>query len=119
MADKIKVQPEAQNRFLFDLCQRYFTIPFPPSLPEKFDFKGLTEYLLNNLPPYGVPIFLRLKTKLATTSTYKLQKTVLKKEGINLNLIDDALFVKLPYESNYIPFTKEIYIDIQNEKIKL
>jgi len=85
---------------------------------EKFDFKGLIEYLINNLPPYGVPIFLRLKTKLATTSTHKLQKTVLKKEGINLELIDDALFIKLQHESNYKPFTKEIYIDIQNGKIK-
>jgi len=85
---------------------------------EKIDFKGLAEYLINNLPPYGVPVFLRLKTKLATTSTHKLQKSVLKKEGINLELIDDALFVKLPHESNYIPFTKENYKDIQNGKIK-
>jgi citronellyl-CoA synthetase len=85
---------------------------------EKFDFKGLAEYLMNNLPSYGVPIFLRLKTKLATTSTHKLQKSVLKKEGINLELIDDTLFIRLPYESNYVPFTKEIYKDIQTEKIK-
>ena len=85
---------------------------------EKIDFKGLAEYLKNNLPVYGLPIFLRLKTKLATTSTHKLQKSVLKKEGINLEFIDDVLFFKPPHESNYVPFAKETYNDIQNGKIK-
>ena len=85
---------------------------------EKIDFKGLAEYLKNNLPVYGIPIFLRLKTKLATTSTHKLQKSVLKKEGINLEFIDDVLFFKPPHESNYVPFAKETYNDIQNGKIK-
>ena len=85
---------------------------------DKIDFKGLTEYLMNNLPTYGVPIFLRLKTKLATTSTHKLQKSMLKKEGFNLELIDDTLFIKLPHESNYVSLTREIYKDIQTGKIK-
>ena len=43
---------------------------------------------------------------------------MLKKEGINLNLIDDTLFIKLPHESNYVPLTGEIYKDIQDGIIK-
>ncbi len=83
---------------------------------EKFDFKGLAEHLIKNLPPYGVPVFLRLKTKLATTSTHKLQKAPLKKEGVDLELIEDALYVKVPREANYVPFTKEIYDEIMSGK---
>ena len=79
---------------------------------DKIDFKGLAELLTNNLPPYGVPLFLRLKTKLPTTSTHKFQKGPLKKEGFDLELIEDALYVKVPREANYIPLTKVLYEDI-------
>ena len=85
---------------------------------EDFNFKGLAEYLLDNLPPYGVPIFLRVKSEIATTSTFKIKKSLLKKEGFDLDIIDDALFVMLPHESNYTPLTKEIYNDIQKGIIK-
>lgn len=86
---------------------------------EKIDFKGLAEYLINNLPPYGVPVFLRLKTNLPTTSTHKFQKSPLKKEGFDLESIEDALYVKLPREANYVPLTKKIYDDIISGKITL
>jgi citronellyl-CoA synthetase len=80
---------------------------------EDFNFKGLAEYLQNNLPPYGVPIFLRVKSEIETTSTFKIKKSLLKKEGFDLDIIDDALYVMLPNESNYKPLTREIYDDIQ------
>ncbi len=86
---------------------------------EDFNFKGLAEYLLDNLPPYGVPIFLRVKSEIATTSTFKIKKSLLKKEGFNLDIIDDAIYVMLPHESNYTPLTKEIYNDIQKGIIKV
>ena len=79
---------------------------------DKIDFKGLAELLINNLPPYGVPVFLRLKTKLPTTSTHKFKKSVIKKEGFDLEKIEDALYVKVPREANYIPLTKDLYEDI-------
>jgi citronellyl-CoA synthetase len=85
---------------------------------EDFNFKGLANYLLENLPPYGVPIFLRVKSELATTSTFKIKKSLLKKEGFDLDIIDDALYVMLPHESNYVPLTKEIYEDIQTGNYK-
>ncbi len=79
---------------------------------EKIDFRGLAEHLINNLPPYGVPVFIRLKTKLATTSTHKLQKAPLKKDGFDINLIDEVLYVKVQREANYVPLTKDLYEDI-------
>ena len=86
---------------------------------EKINFKGLAEHLTNNLPPYGVPVFLRLKTKLPTTSTHKFQKSPLKKEGFDLELIEDALYVKVPRDANYVPLTKELYDDIISGKFGL
>ncbi len=86
---------------------------------EDFNFKGLATYLLDNLPSYGVPIFLRIKSELASTSTFKVKKSLLKKEGFDIDIIDDVLYVMLPHESNYVPLTKEIYKDIQNGIVKL
>ncbi len=86
---------------------------------EDFNFKGLATYLLDNLPSYGVPIFLRIKSELASTSTFKVKKSLLKKEGFDIDIIDDVLYVMLPHESNYVTLTKEIYKDIQNGIVKL
>ena len=88
----------------------------PGSSVEDFDLRGMTEHLIQNLPPYGVPIFLRFKSKLATTATFKLKKVNLKKEGFDLENVEDPLYVMLSHESKYIPLTKEIYENIQNGK---
>jgi len=92
---------------------------FVPSISiGEFDFRGLTEYLKQNLPPYGVPIFLRFKSKLATTATFKLKKIKLKEEGFDLENIEDPLYVMLPGESEYTPLTKDIYENIKKKKYK-
>ena len=85
---------------------------------EKFDLNGLAEILIENLPPYAIPIFLRIKSALSVTSTFKLIKSTLKKEGYNIDTITDKLYAMMPRESTYTPLTKEIYENIQNKKIK-
>jgi citronellyl-CoA synthetase len=90
----------------------------PSSSVEEFDLRGLIEYLNQNLPPYGVPIFLRFKSKLATTATFKLKKVKLKKESFNIENINDPLYVMLPSNSEYVPLTREIYENIQNGHYK-
>ena len=86
----------------------------PETSVENFNLKGLADILSQNLPDYGSPIFLRFKSKLSTTATFKLKKVELKKEGFDFDNIDDPLYVVLPGESEYVPLTKEIYENIQN-----
>jgi citronellyl-CoA synthetase len=85
---------------------------------DEFDLDGLSKVLVENLPPYAIPIFLRIKSALSVTSTFKLLKSTLKKEEFNINTIADALYVMMPRESIYTPLTKEIYENIQNDKVK-
>ncbi len=85
---------------------------------EDFDFSGLISHFRNNLPPYAIPIFLRFKSNLSITATFKFKKVELKKEGFDLENIDDPLYVMLPGESEYTPLTKNIYENIQNKKYK-
>ncbi len=90
----------------------------PSSSVEDFDLRGLTEHLIQNLPPYGVPIFLRFKSILATTATFKLKKVKLKEEGFDLEKVEDPLYIMLPHKSEYVPLTEEIYENIQNGQYK-
>jgi citronellyl-CoA synthetase len=88
----------------------------PKTSIEEFKLKDLTDVLTRNLPAYGVPIFLRFKSGLKTTSTFKLKKVKLRNEGINFDDIEDQMYVRLPDESEFTPLTREIYENIQNRK---
>ena len=45
---------------------------------------------------------------------FEISYKKLKKEGFNLDIIDDPLYVMLPGESEYTPLTTEIYENIKN-----
>jgi hypothetical protein len=81
-----------------------------------FDFTKLLKLFTDNLAPYAIPIFLRFKSGLSTTQTYKFKKIDLKNEGFNLQNIEDPIFVMLPAELEYQPMTKEIYEKILNRE---
>jgi acyl-CoA synthetase (AMP-forming)/AMP-acid ligase II len=87
----------------------------PNTSTEDFDLKGLADHLTQNLPSYGVPIFLRLKSELTTTATFKLKKVKLKKEGFEIEITDDPMYVISPDKLEYTPLVKEIYENIQNQ----
>lgn len=56
--------------------------------PDKFDFKGLTSYLLKGaLPRYAIPLFLRFSQQQEVTSTFKHLKSDLKKEGFDITKV--------------------------------
>ena len=88
----------------------------PESNISEFDFKKLMGIFNENLAPYAIPIFIRLKSDLATTHSLKFKKMNLKKEGFNIDSINDPLYIKLPDNSEYTLMTKEIYKKINNQK---
>ncbi|MFX0164293.1 MAG: long-chain-acyl-CoA synthetase [Candidatus Hodarchaeota archaeon] len=90
----------------------------PNTSVEDFKLKELADVLKLNLPLYGIPIFLRLKSELTITATFKLKKVKLKKEGFDLEKIDDPIYIVLPDESEFTPLTKDIYENIQNQHYK-
>ena len=82
----------------------------------EFDLYWLANHLRRNLPTYSIPIFLRFKMDLETTSTLKLKKLKLKKEGFDVDIIYDSIYIMLPLASEYTRLTKDIYENIQNQK---
>ncbi|MBY8985310.1 MAG: long-chain-acyl-CoA synthetase [Candidatus Lokiarchaeota archaeon] len=87
----------------------------PTSSVSDFEFIKLQNLFNDNLAPYAIPVFLRFKSSISTTQTFKFKKLDLKNEGFNLQNIEDPLFVMLPDESEYKLLTKEIYEKIQNQ----
>jgi fatty-acyl-CoA synthase len=74
----------------------------------QFDGAGMAKHLVERLPSYAVPLFLRLIDEVEQTSTFKSRKVDLRDEGYNPDKVADPLFVLagtdgyVPYYPNYV-----------------
>lgn len=83
-----------------------------------FDFNNLIIHLKSNLPSYAIPIFIRFKSGLSATSTFKFRKVDLKKEGFKFETMRDQVYILLSNESKYMILTKNILERINQRKYK-
>ena len=60
----------------------------------EFDLGSFHRFLVNNLPDYARPLFLRLCDRLETTETFKSKTTKLVQEGYNPETMSDKLFFR-------------------------
>lgn len=73
---------------------------------KEFDGKALAKAFYDHLPPYAVPLFVRVVGELAHTSTFKSQKVDLRKEGFGSE-VSDPLYVLAGRDEGYVPFYDE------------
>ena len=73
---------------------------------QPFDPKAFYQ-LAQQLPRYAMPVFVRLKLQADITSTFKLRKVDLQKQGYGCNGADDQLYVLDPEHNCYSPLTPE------------
>jgi len=83
------------------------------------DLKGLADYARANLPSYAVPLFIRVLPQMAVTATMKHQKVKLRKEGIDISVVDDPIYWLSPETKTYEPFTEEAFKKVTSIKAKL
>jgi citronellyl-CoA synthetase len=82
---------------------------------QKEDYGHLLSFFKDSdLPPYAVPVFLRIQQKMETTGTFKYQKNNLKKDAFDPSTTDERLLVWLPGTTEYSEVTDEVYRNIQN-----
>lgn len=84
-----------------------------------FDGRVLADSLMQALPAYAVPVFLRLRKRAATTGTFKYRKVELKREGFDIGRIDEPLYVLVDRGRGYEKLTKRLYRQIQDGKLRL
>lgn len=77
------------------------------------DTAALSQQLDSQLPPYAVPLFLRVRDELEKTETFKYQKTGLKRAAFDPDQCDGPVYVRLPGSGDYQPLTHEIFDGIQ------
>ncbi|CAH1787370.1 unnamed protein product [Owenia fusiformis] len=84
---------------------------------QSVDLDHLADGLKKSLPAYARPVFVRLIKSVDEhmTGTFKLKKTLLRKEAFNPSEVSDAMFFKdVMSGGSYKPLTKDVYEAICN-----
>ncbi|KAK3620251.1 hypothetical protein LTR56_023524 [Elasticomyces elasticus] len=111
--------PNADGR-----CGCATIVPGSSTSIDTFDFARLAQHVLGKLPRYSVPLFLRMAPELSYTGTFKIQKGQAKREGIDLDLIEqagskDRLYWLPPGSTIYVPYRREDWEALKAGKVKL
>ena len=77
-----------------------------------FDFGIFAERLSHRLPVYALPIFVRLCGALDATETFKQNKQRLIREGFDLSVVGDPLFLRDPATGDYCRIDRAVYARI-------
>src|SRR5690606_24457978 len=84
-----------------------------PHDPDKtFDANRLFAYLQDNLPPYAVPVFIRVTYAIEKTGTFKYRKADIQKLGYSLNRPHAEGYACLPRTCCYIVLIPDLWGDI-------
>ncbi|KAF6289083.1 solute carrier family 27 member 5 [Rhinolophus ferrumequinum] len=76
---------------------------------QTFDGQRLYQHVCTWLPAYAVPHFIRIQDTMEITSTFKLVKSQLVREGFNVGVIADSLFVLDNQAQAFRPLTPDTY----------
>jgi len=73
------------------------------------DLPALRSHLIDRLPDYARPVFLRLRRDLPVTTTFKHTKQSLAHEGCNPGATSDPLYFDDPDRGQFLPVDKALY----------
>jgi citronellyl-CoA synthetase len=68
---------------------------------DALDIKGFSAHVVTNLPSYARPVFLRIQPEMDTTGTFKMVKGDLRKQGYDLDQVEDEIYVMKPGSDLY------------------
>ncbi len=84
-----------------------------------FDIGKLREHLINELPSYARPLFVRIQPAIETTGTFKYRKVDLVHDGFDPAKSEFALYFDHPTLQRYERITPALHGDIQAGAFKL
>ncbi len=85
----------------------------------ELDRAGLRKHLVNCLPPYAMPAFLRVSSEVDLTGTFKYSKNELVRQGYDPGASTDALYFDSPEASAFVPLDRALYQRIQGKEFRL
>ena len=81
------------------------------------DLDSLSSHIIDNLPSYARPVFIRLLKALPTTSTHKLQKNELRDQAFHIGTLADELYVLRPGSGRYSKLDSDFYDRIMSREV--
>ncbi len=94
-------------------------VSYTPKPGETLDLAGFATHLRRHLPKYAVPRFLRLHGEQDTTGTFKHQKSSLKKQGYDIEHINEPVFLLAPDRANWDALNPQLRQAIDAGTVKL
>jgi fatty-acyl-CoA synthase len=83
------------------------------------DLDGFARHVVQQLPAFARPVFLRIQREIETTSTFKQRKVDLVKQGFDPVAIGDPIYFFHPQLQAYVQLDAQLYADICAGKVKL
>jgi fatty-acyl-CoA synthase len=85
---------------------------------EDLDLAAFRTHLIDRLPAYARPIFLRLRKELQTTATFKHTKTDLARDGYDPAATTDVIYFNDPEREAFVRLDEALYDSIQSGRIR-
>ena len=86
---------------------------------EPINIHDLGQKLIQDLPGYARPLFIRLVSHLEHTGTFKAIKSTLIQEGFNVNKLTDKIYYFDQNSQSYLDLTPNVYENILNCKARI
>jgi fatty-acyl-CoA synthase len=86
---------------------------------QDLDLRALREHLVNRLPTYARPLFVRRRVEIEVTGTFKYSKTELAREGYNPGNTTDAIYFNDPRIQEFRKLDARLHEQIQNGHLRL
>lgn len=88
-------------------------------LEGELNLLALRAHLINCLPEYACPLFLRLRSEMELTGTFKYTKTDLVRQGYDPLATGDVIYFNHPELEAFVQLDKSLYHRIQGGEIRL
>jgi len=71
------------------------------------------------LPSYARPVFLRIRSEVDLTGTFKYSKTELVRQGYDPDACGDNLYFDSPEADRFVPLDADVYRRIQSGEFRI
>ena len=85
----------------------------------EFDGKALGKHLRGRLPPYAVPVFVRVRSELEATGTFKHRKVELKSQGFDINATRDPIYFIRDGGAEYVQLTHGVAQQVISQRVRI
>jgi fatty-acyl-CoA synthase len=86
---------------------------------EGFDLDAFRQHLVERLPEYARPRFLRILAKIEATGTFKPKKPGLARESYDPSASADPVYFSDPVRGTFVQLDSELYESIQSGKVRM